>query len=483
MEQLTTREQKFFLNRPKEIGFIDDVLRLLSISSGEQHNIEQTPLRFALYFYGVGRLGKSSILGQIYKKAKKEKTLEGSLVFIDFDYKKKYDGLEGRDEILMEFLKQLNVPFDRYQGRASENEDLFISSLINYLKETKRVYTLILLIDTLEQVSPENFKWLQEKIIVPFINEFKILVAYAGRKKLIETQLYFPWDVKRYLKNFPLERFSEKQTRDHIRKLLVDEDKQIPKDIMEITGGIPGLNEEVARKINTDFSKTPVDSQLLLLHIVNNIIFTGKNDTIFYKDDLMYVSVCRQFEARLLDNLVKELGWRNYSEEAVKSATMLIQKMLGTTLLENHPDGYGYVFAGNYRRIVDRYFRDEYPQIHFQAHVICYQWYQKEVEKNDWVAISDQIYHLVGAWHDLSRYTDLDINLINALPEPFDRKDKLVKLLSSTLEKLEDNNRSFTIINKIKWTLESEEFSWFMSQVEIDELIKLCNSKLNKKKS
>lgn len=473
MEQLFTTDSKVFLNRHKELDFIDEKLKILhSTQMGAKSPGGQPSSHFVLYFYGVGRLGKSSIIKQIKIKAKRISNEELPVALIDFDNNGKYKDQHGRDNILREILKQLNITSEINVEDLSAGEDAIGVKLINYLKKTKNIHPIILLFDTLESASPENFKWLQEQIVVPLLNEWRILIAYAGRKKIIESTLYFPWDIKRHLKYFPLERFTEKQTRDHVRRLLSDETKIIPKDIMELTGGIPGLNEEIVDLIvaNPEFG-----DKEYLQHLIDETIFAGAEGRLLYKKDLIYVSICRQFENRLLDYLIENLTWRKYEDKGIRSGTVLIQKMLETTLLENYPDGYGYVFAINYRRLVDRHFRYKNGIDHLRAHILCYQWYESEVNKGDWVALADQIYHLVGAWYDLSQRIDFDSELVDQLPDSRNRREILKGLIESNLEKLKNNNRGFTIVNKIKWIFGCEEFSWFMPQAEIDELSRLCD--------
>jgi hypothetical protein len=469
MEQLFTKEGKVFLNRQKEIEVVDEKLKKLT----KERSVEsEPPLHAVLYFYGVGRLGKTSLIDQIEIKAKKIENVKPSVVSINFDNNGRYKNQSGKNNILKEIISQLNIEFEFSESDLDSGDELIGVRLINQLKKTNYAHPIVLLFDTLENASPDNFKWLQEQLVVPLLNEWQILIAYAGRKKSLESQLYFPWDIKRHLKYFPLERFTEKQTRDHIGKLLKDKSKAIPKDIMELTGGIPGLNEKMADLI---VANPELGDQVYLQRIVDETIFIGGSDKLAYKKDLMYMSVCRQFENRLLDHLIENLAWRRYDEE-VRSGTALIQRLLETTLLENYPDGYGYVFAINYRRIVDRHFRSINRKDHLRVHVSCYQWYENEVNKGDWVALADQIYHLVGAWYDLSQHSGFDDELINKFPDTKNRRVVLKNLLRSVLNKLANNNRGFTIVNKLKWILEGEEFSWFMPQAEIDELQKLCDN-------
>jgi len=465
MEQLFTKDGRLFLNREKEIDFINEKIK--DLSSTVNHEVAGTPS--VIYFYGVGGLGKTSLIDQIKRKAEKIDEASLPVALIDFGNNGKYQNKSGKENILKDIVNQLNVDID-VTGKDIDSEDIGES-----LKNKKRPF--ILLFDTLESANIENFKWLQEKIVAPLLSG-NVLIAYAGRKKGQDSDLFFPWSIRRYLKYFPLQKFNEKQTRDHITRLLKGNSVKIPKDVMELTGGIPGLNEEIADLIvaNPDYT-----SQDYLKHIVENEIFNIDEKWLSFKKDLEYVSILRQFDNRLLDKLIKELGWRKYGED-IRSEKFLIQKMLASTLLENYPDGYGYVFAINYRRMVDNYFRIFKKEEHFKVSKLCYDWYTQEIKDGDGVAIADQIYYLVTAWYDLSQDPDLDRNLPDEflsikLPKSENRQKELKKLLVSNLGKLKKSNqkRLFTIVNKIKRVLEGEEFSWFMTQLEIDELQSICD--------
>lgn len=484
MEQLYTKDKKLFLYREREIDFINEKIKNLTSKSSAKKLSENKPLTpSVMYFHGVGGLGKSALIYQIENKAKKVKEIKPSVASINFDNNGRYKNDSGKENILRDIIIQLDIDFNFTREELNPDDESIGEKLTKYLKSKKDPRPIILLFDTLESANTENFKWLQENLIAPLLEISRVMVAYAGRKKGQESSLYFPWSIRRHLKFFPLERFTEKQTRDHINKLFETRDVKVPKNVMELTGGIPALNENIADLI---IANPDSNSQDYLKNIVEKTIFSDKKEISLYREDLMYVSVLRQFDNRLLDFLIKKLAWRKYEEEYIRSEMVLLQKMLDTTLLENYPDGYGYVFAINYRRMVDSYFRNTKREEHFKVNVWCYYWYTQEVDDGDGVAVADQVYYLLGAWYDQHQYSDLDTTLISLpnnfkLPDPGNRRGELEKLLSSNFEKLKVSNpkRLHTIINKIKRVLEGEEFSWFMAQTEIDELQSVCDGFVN----
>lgn len=472
---MDTKQQivEVFFNREKELEYIDEKLNILVSNLARNNETDKYfPAHFALYFQGVGGIGKTSMLLQIKDRASKKGPL--GLAFIDFGENGKYKEQSGRNNIVKDIVEQLKIDV-KYE---TDDLDNFIGDkIIKQLKTNQRKNSIVLLFDTLEDVSPDNFKWLQEQLVVPLVNEWQVMIVYASRKKIIESNLYFPWDIRRYLKSFSLEPFTPSQTKEHLRELFNDETRKLPKDFMELTGGVPGLNKKLY-KLMVANPENP-DDLTYLEHIVEETIFTEKGGARLYKNDLLFIAVCRQFENRLVDSLLSsnDMAWRKFDDD-IKSTSGLIQKLLTTTLLENYPDGYGYVFAMNYRRIVDRYFRHTNISKHLSMHIYCYEWYEKEVEKGDWVALADQIYHLVGAWFDLSYYSIPENELTkhtNRIPNSNNRGKFLETLLKEKLETASTKDRGATIVNKIKSVLKGEEFSWFMSQSEIDNLINICD--------
>jgi len=466
---MSSKRKTLFLFRADELKFIRTLLEDL---------LDEKPIEKPIqYYYGVPRVGKTSLLHKIKNLAIDE--LGVPTASIDFDPEKRifekpiqdrYQGEAAIFNLIFDLSKQLKITSS--QSFDPADSEKVIRDFLDNLGSTQKLSRkpLMLLFDTLEDVDATIFKRFQNSVLVPLLENRNILVIFAARAQIGELPISFDWPLRRQLKTHQLRPFSLDESDEHVKKLSEELGKPISKsrDLFYSTNGIPGLNEYVMYNPNNGSGNH-------LKRIVEDVILERAPEA--EKNVLTTIAVCRLFDTELLAYLVENLGLPVFDEKGQTSGTNLLLRLLDTTLVEQRSDGTGYMVVGDIRRLVYDYLREVNSLRVLKTHELARQWFEVEVIKGDIVLLVELIYHQAGIWFNQSTFKTDSLGVFT--PEKIENNDRLQRLkqiFNKYVETLKGNPRAPMLTKKIKEQLSDDEFKWFLTQKEVDSLVEVCDS-------
>ena len=444
-----------FIGRDIEISNFKEIVD--SIKEGR-------PLTESVWFiYGVPLVGKTTLLSKVQNLARDRGIPTAG---IDFDREKydqvrvdsRYDDDDGKVRLAQDIMNQLLGWLDDSPSSKILSGDDPLDASKKLVSEIERIHNVfrkpvVLLFDTLEDVDHKTFEWLLRGIVQP-IKDYRTLVVMAAKTHYRELGLEIDWSVLRKMRVHKLEPFDEELSREQIRFLTKERATAWRNESsIQFTGGIPGLNKEV---VNAPIESADETLGFMVDIIFKRIVKRGIEDI---RDELLIMSAVRQFDNRLLAKIAHHFWPEEHVVESRKAGLDLAHRLQETTLVQLHPDGYGYVIEPDVRRILDSYERISEKQKHFDVHCLAYRWFKNEVEKGDIVSLANQIYHLLALWYD--RNLDLSLAVPDDIPDGDEREEQLKSIISGGLKNLDGNSRAETIIGKVVQVLSEKEFLWF----------------------
>lgn len=448
-----------------------------------------------LFFYGVPYVGKTTLLNYTYKLALERQLL---VALLDFDREQirdggtlanRYDGEVGFANLvddlfvrLRESRKQPGVSLTGSWQSEEKDTQADTTQLISFIRQAQKNLSrpIALLFDTLEDVSPQTFIWLQERILSPLLQQGQLFVVMAGWTDHQESQQSLIWSVSRFTKVYPLRPFDAEETETQLQKLQSGSARFASKNILALTGGIPGLNKELASQ-----QKDIQDEMGMISYLVNEVIFrrfSGRGlDEV--RKELIVVAPFRQFDTRLFQHLLERLWPTSYKDVTLGQTRNLLRKLRLTSLVQQHPETYGYAIPHDLRRVLDSYFYMSQTTQYLQISGLAVLWFRQEISDGDCVMVVNELYHLAGIWryaqeHSLPQF-DGDFG---QLPTEFSHYstclEHLHQRLVFVLEPLRMNNRTPDWVEKIIRTLKGDEFRWVLTESEIEQLLDVCRAYL-----
>lgn len=457
-----------------------------------------------LFYHGVSMVGKTTLLSKIKEEISKKGLV---IAWVDFDREQiidqkiihnYYDGLDGR----LNLIKKIHRDFCRTGEFTSsfniENSldivdiiDKFMA-FIRDLYRFNRKHPFAIFFDTLEDAEIENLIWIQEAIIEPLVNEFHTLVVFAGRTapNTRQRDLIHPLErrlAKSEKRLFHLRPFNDAQTSKQIENIGAKDRLPISAhDLSRQTGGLPGLNDAAIRWLVSDKS---VDR--LLPHLVNEVIFKRMANKIDeeLKAEILALSPMRLFDSGLISKIVKSFWPQRYEDDSLRQIRQLLNKFQDTRLIEPHPDGYGYSIPYDIRLVICQYWKVAEPQKYYRVQILSIDWFLDQVKSDDFVAVTDLIYHLRHLTLGFSEKQFLIMDLMadqTALMKKLDvlsvpellQNEFLVNLIENTLAELrKKSTRAFDLADQIKRVLEKPEFveAFDSNMVLLEKLQRSCS--------
>jgi hypothetical protein len=432
-----------------------------------------------LFFHGIPMVGKSTLLRRIRQIAI-QNLIPAAL--IDFADESIGDSGKGRlaHGIMRQWEAAANVsPFEPVTSR--DNVEEIASKLVAYanqLHRSARPTPVALFLDTLEKAEWETFSWLQERVIEPLLEEGRIFLALAARAEYFELPIELNWPLSRRTRFLTLGTFGERETPSHLRALkgempLTPWQEQLLKssDPNRLTQGVPGLNEIV-------FRESFESDEAAVRYLVEEVIFkrVAEGNVGEVRDLLLTMSAFRRMDYLLLAHIAHLFWPHRYPETNRNAGLLLARRMKATTLLEARQDGYGSVISPSLRFLLDNYQRYFEKRRHFETHSEAYRWFGQEVGKGDFVSVTDQIYHLAGAWFDW-QMDENNFEYPNDLPVPeANRLPDLIQILENGFERILDKSKADTQVEKAlnAFQREGKDFSHFLRPDELAGLIEHC---------
>lgn len=433
-----------------------------------------------LFFHGIPMVGKSTLLRRIRQIA-----IQNLIPAALIDFADGYLGEPGNGQLVRGIMKQWEAaadvgPFEPVTSK--DNAEEIASKLVAYasqLHRSARPAPVALFLDTLEEAERGTFSWLQERVIEPLLEEGRIFLALAARAEYFELPIELNWPLSRRTRFLTLGTFGEKETPSHLSALkgetpLTPWQEQLLKssDPNRLTQGVPGLNEIVFRE---SFESDEAAVRYLVEEVIFKRIAEGNVEEV--QELLLTMSAFRRMDYLILAHVAHCFWPQRYPETNRNAGLLLARRMKATTLLEARQDGYGSVISPSLRFLLDDYQRYFEKRRHFETHCVAYRWYkQEEVEKGDFVSVTDQIYHLAGAWFDW-QIGENDFEYPNDLPVPkANRLPILINIMEEGFERISDKSKADTQVDKVLNALQREgkDFSHFLRPDELAGLIERC---------
>jgi hypothetical protein len=327
------------------------------------------------------------------------------------------------------------------------------------------------LFDTVDECDPELFAWLQTDILTPLLNNRWILVALAAWVNLSQS---LRWALVQHLEPVALEPLSEVSTKEQIGALdpITPWLRQPKLTLTRFTGGLPGLNEKLLQASPEKMHDT---MNLLVDAVLTRTLKTARPAQPKLSDDeknqLVRVATLRQFDNRLWRRLF--LSGETDAARARTQARQAIDNLRATTFVQLHSE-YGYAVSRDLRRVLDTYWQVMDLRAHFDLHRQAAAWYREQVEKGDFVAVANDLYHWAGMWQDLKedRADQLRMPEGWAVPSRVLFMVALSQHLATTMEKLREHDQGDELMHKIQAALDSPEFAWVLpNEVDRRQLI------------
>jgi hypothetical protein len=439
------------INRKHELRLIQERLDGLNSGAAVTHPV--------LFFHGVQMVGKSTLLRKAYRLAR---SYGMPAVLLDFDREQlklttgmdnRYDGEARRvwlaHDLMAGLIKSADAPAARPIQPEWDTADEAVAKCLEYISWLQRFLQkpVALLFDTLEELEYENLHWLQERLLSNLLDTRQVFVAFAGwayedHREPDKLHPRFIWPVSRRMLVHRLEAFDLSASQDQISNLGGLPDWLDTEQLLDVTGGLPGLNEQAAL--------SQAETELDLLTAMVGVIFdrVARQQAQDLQEELLVLAPFRQFDPRLLGHVIETLNecWPDkYPQMDRPSSRKLLNRLRATTLVEQHPDGYGYVVPHDIRRVLDTHSRRRNLQQHFEVHLLAIRWFRDEIEKGDPVFIADELYHLAALWRDVAE-SQGQLTMPDGLPDGRQRLDQLKAVLANGLEKLEGHRRKDVLL-------------------------------------
>lgn len=343
-----------------------------------------------LLYYGAPQIGKTALLGEVRRR------MSGRGIpsaWVDFAaeglrptqiLKQIRDGWAHTADFVSGASIDENMPPDDAADRLFE-----FASMLNRVS-LRRPCAVFL--DTLEMGQPKDLLWLQEKVLLPLIDKFRILVVMAARQPALKVR--WSHSLERRIARFGLDTFSPEETARQIEESegvgVVGSD-----ELMPYTNGVPGLNALGIRWLAASRPSAPGQ---LRRHLAGAILAGLQPD--YLKAYLLVVSALRQFDRDLLEALVKAL--REYDKELpeeLKPVTFerdveeWLQALSNQGLIETSFEGFAQTVSPAVRPVLDAYLQQLNPQLYLHIQMNVLERFTSRVEKGDYGNIVNQLYH------------------------------------------------------------------------------------------
>lgn len=451
-----------FLFREQPLGWARQQLN--AIRTGQE-------TAFPVWFlYGPADVGKSTLLNKVREEADAQELPTALLDFQQESTKK-----ATRTLLAKEIMEQWERSYEHRlpPGRmilSSDDPEIATEKLLEYankLHTSARRLPVVLLCDTLEQTSPDTREWLYQKVFLPLLQQGQSFIVLAAREHPDELLPVMDYNLTRRMKLDSLTPFSAEQSEQHLRllrknnkgALWIDEVSKEPLLLTSLTGGLPGLNEQVVLYSR----ENEEDIRLLRRYLVEEVVFKqiALGDPDSFREEILCVAAFRHIHNKTLACIANHFWPYKYPSKTSRTGIILARKLRKTTLAIRHPEGYGLVVVPSLRQLIDDYARDRNLEQHFQTHVEGYRCATEDVNEGDFIAILNRIYHLGGAWQDWetmqSQGKTLSLPYPEDLPKPEDRLGALDTIIQQGIAKLRDQPRAGDLLEKALTLLRREQ--------------------------
>jgi hypothetical protein len=323
---------------------------------------------------------------------------------IDFDTFDLTGGEEvGRRRIVASIAAQISnaarvaIGYSLDMGATADDN---AGRLINGLKDVsffQHSRPQVLFFDSIEACPPETLKWVEEKILGQVLDDDalrKTIIIFGSRAVPnslgadylthgVSNRVGFKNRIK--LGVFTAEQTSQQLQNIKVDNLLLDSIGGV-ESLVDITGGLPGLNDSAARWINENPKGSKTE---LLKYLVEETIFgcrAGEGESFGYlRKDLIQFALLPSFDEEILVKLAPQKSLPEVRHD--------IRGLMKSQVIEPI-DGGKLAMDRQFAATLVRYVQQENPGLLIQTDEKAAEYYKKEVEMKNFAAIGDRLFHL-----------------------------------------------------------------------------------------
>jgi hypothetical protein len=400
-----------FVARQPEIDMLEE--RVATVRAGG------IVFEAVLMFYGVGWIGKTTLLNELYRRTA-GRGIPSTL--IDFDKQRINDTYDqpitGRVRLLERMAADiasgvelhatvLNHQVDAFWNlwKRAPDDKALVNDQVKAIKDAFLEYTsnllgymgkmpIVFFFDTIEQ-SPELLDWLEGEIIAPLLKTDKVLFVVSGRY----PKRWKLFTVRRRVREHELGPFSPEMTQEQLGVRM--EEKAIAHNLGKITFNHPGFNRAVVQQLvdqGQDIRPEVLEEgkealvESLVEEVFERVVIRKIDPDI--RHALLWVAPLRQFDIGALSEVLGAFLPDQYGSKPPSFFLNLTGRMVDTTLVEWSKARKGYVISNPVRKVLTLRMQLHAPEDYRAVNQAAIDWYERLIGEGHFVLIVEKLYHL-----------------------------------------------------------------------------------------
>jgi len=374
-----------------------------------------------VHIWGIRGIGKSWLLQEIRQKytfpaEPKAKGKGAVCTLIDF-YRTRFSRREPLaianflESILQNIKEQLgeqwNVISEENQTFQEELESVkaaegdredsaLAECFVVCINQLSKTFVPLLLFDSTEDLSDDDFSWLESHLIEPLARTDRVIIVVAGRKEIPRWRKF---GVRQRLKVMELQPFSEGDTQEQLKKRGYDQ--KLGEIVHSLSFGLPYANQILGESLHTleptkDFEEVHRAEVLALLGEVEGELLRGIRPEA-QRNILRTLSTLRKFNIESARELLVQSLGEKYQGKSDVYYLRMFEDLQDTNLVWWSTGKRGYVVGYPLRRIIDlRMQKSELPTFR-RRHKAAQKFYEMRAKKNPHdcgPTLLEALYHL-----------------------------------------------------------------------------------------
>lgn len=338
-----------FVNRENELKLIEEAFDALT----QQKQMLRTPI---LELYGIGGIGKTSLLRQIEKRCH---TVPMPCVWVD---------IKNSERNVGKLAQQIVFQVQKY---ISTDDIADESSPVAATRALLNQQPTVMLFDALDMASQEQLHEL-EMWLRDLIDDDRLFVVLASKKELLFRQ---ERTVARKLTALALKSLDKKNCEAYLHQIGGQINAQLRDITFDWTRGYPLAMNVMAQAISSGLDpRTEQGTRdmlaLLKTQVIEQYILSGTGtQRDYYMEILQLFSIPRRFNLTMMEDLIKEFGSTKLQRENSLAYFSLPREINeATNVLNYNMARAGYSINAPVRNILLLLVKSENPTRYFKVH-------------------------------------------------------------------------------------------------------------------
>jgi hypothetical protein len=301
-----------------------------------------------------------------------------------------HGGVEELRAAEVKFLRELEE-VQEARGRLPASE--LVGYFIDYLTRLSEDFVVVLLLDAVENVSPDDFSWLERKLLAPLAGTGRILVVVAGRREIPHWK---DFNVRRRLDRRELSPFDAATTESQLLNLDVPPDEA--DDVYRYTFGHPYANQAWG-VIRAQQGEVVAGQLAYLLGQVEGELLREVFSTVD-KDILRSLATLRKLNIESARRLLGRVLDEEYRSKSDGDYLRIFKNLEKTNLVHWDSKERGYMMDPSVRRIIDLRIQHDDVDLFRERHAVARELYEEWFEDNPidrGALLLEILYHLCRA--------------------------------------------------------------------------------------